>query len=315
MELQKYHPLMKSDWDNLVKNSRNGTFLLLRDYMDYHASRFTDASMVAVDDNGTIVAVLPAERRDDTVNSHGGLTYGGWILGFTTATSATGMDNIIKMMLAHFRAEGVKHLVYKPVPHIYHRLPCEEDIYFLWRNGATLAEVTLSSVIDLNDRLPMSRSIHAHINRARHSLLAAVESKDLKHYWEILSDRLSSKYNALPVHSLDEISLLADRFPQNIKLWTVSKPDGEMIAGILLFLCGNVAKAQYIASTASGREINALDFLVNHLAGRLSQQGFHYFDLGTSCEDHGRFLNTGLITQKTRYGARGIAYPVYKIDI
>ncbi len=315
MKLHKYEPQMKAGWDNLVKNSRNGTFLLLRDYMDYHADRFTDNSLVATDNDGNIIGVLPAERQGITVSSHGGLTYGGWILGNSTLASATGMGELMELMTTLYLNEGVHRIVYKPVPHIYHRAPCEEDIYFTWRSGAKLEEVTLSSVIDLNNTLPMSRSTRTHINRAHRLGLIAAESNDLEQYWAILTSRLSSKYNTNPVHSLDEMLLLANRFPQNIRLWTVSTSAGEMTGGIVLYLCDKVAKAQYIASNDTGRRLNTIDFLVDYLIAYLTEQGYRYFDLGTSNENHGRYLNEGLITQKTRYGARGIAYPVYTIDI
>ena len=37
-----YTPSMLPEWDRVVRESRNGTFLHLRGYMDYHADRFAD---------------------------------------------------------------------------------------------------------------------------------------------------------------------------------------------------------------------------------------------------------------------------------
>ncbi|MGG6545868.1 UNVERIFIED_CONTAM: GNAT family N-acetyltransferase, partial [Prevotella sp. 15_C9] len=34
----------KERWDRFVRRSKNGTFLMQRDYMDYHADRFQDCS-------------------------------------------------------------------------------------------------------------------------------------------------------------------------------------------------------------------------------------------------------------------------------
>ena len=42
IEIIQYHNEKKNDWDQLVKRSKNGTFLHLRDYMDYHSERFRD---------------------------------------------------------------------------------------------------------------------------------------------------------------------------------------------------------------------------------------------------------------------------------
>jgi hypothetical protein len=76
MEILRYSPEHASDWDAFVDNSRNGTFLFRRGYMDYHADRFADHSLMAVS-SGKLMAVLPANEAEGTLWSHQGLTYGG----------------------------------------------------------------------------------------------------------------------------------------------------------------------------------------------------------------------------------------------
>lgn len=58
-------------WNEFVRNSKNGTFLFCRDYMDYHADRFEDFSAI-VESNGRPLALFPASRRD-------GLTLPPWL--------------------------------------------------------------------------------------------------------------------------------------------------------------------------------------------------------------------------------------------
>ena len=40
-----------------------------------------------------------------------------------------------------------------------------------------------------------------------------------------------------------------------------------------------------------------------------------FLDFGINTEDHGRFLNTGLLRQKEGYGARSTVYTAYTIKI
>ena len=47
ISVEIYSPELKARWDEVVRGSRNGTFLHLRDYMDYHSHRFSDMSLVA----------------------------------------------------------------------------------------------------------------------------------------------------------------------------------------------------------------------------------------------------------------------------
>src|SRR6202035_623782 len=79
MHVAHYSAADGEAWNDFVRASRNGTFLLERAYMDYHSNRFHDASLIVRGHEEEIVAVLPANRTDNVVTSHGGLTYGGLI--------------------------------------------------------------------------------------------------------------------------------------------------------------------------------------------------------------------------------------------
>ena len=81
MQIRSYHKELADEWNALVAESKNGTFLLNRNYMDYHADRFADASLMMYDDRHRLLAALPANYEADVraVYSHHGLTYGGLI--------------------------------------------------------------------------------------------------------------------------------------------------------------------------------------------------------------------------------------------
>ena len=75
-EIKRYSDDCKEEWDGFVRESRNGTFLFMRGYMDYHADRFADFSLMASGD-GRLHALLPAHCTATEFCSHRGLTYGG----------------------------------------------------------------------------------------------------------------------------------------------------------------------------------------------------------------------------------------------
>ena len=309
IEIVRYNKEMCKLWDEAVASSRNGTFLHMRGFMDYHSDRFDDHSLLAMD-KGRVVAVLPANRRGTTVYSHQGLTYGGWLV--ADCCDMVAMMEVTDAAVAFLKADGVDTLVYKPVPHIYHRYPAEEDIYALHRHGAVMTECNISTVVDLAAPLRMDRGNRSAVNRARREGITVGESQDLEGYWKVLSDVLGSRHGAAPVHTVEEMALLQSRFPDNIKLYTACL-DGEIVAGVVMFFTAKVAHCQYIASSPSGREHKALSLLFDTLMGEASKQGVRYFDFGTSNEDHGRYLNEGLVTQKARLGGRGITYNVFTL--
>ena len=79
MRVEKYSKINEICWDDFVGKAKNGHFFFYRDYMEYHSDRFQDFSLIIYNDKGNIMALLPASIDGDTVISHGGLTFGGFV--------------------------------------------------------------------------------------------------------------------------------------------------------------------------------------------------------------------------------------------
>ena len=312
IEIVRYNPDMRADWDELVAGARNGNMLHLRGFMDYHSDRFTDHSLVAMRD-GTILAVLPANEDGDTLWSHQGLTYGSWIMPSKHIDPSVMLD-VMQQAVEYMRLQGIKRMVYKPVPHIYHRYPAEDDLYALWRMGGRLMECGISSTIDLTNRLPLDRGCRSAANAARRGGVEVARSQDWEGYWQVLSQVLADRHDGRPVHTIDEIRLLVKRFPDRIRLYAATA-DHDLVAGVVMFELGPVAHAQYIAASPRGRELKALTLLFDWLIAHYAEREFRYFDFGISTEQHGSILNRGLVQQKCRLGGRGILYPIYELRI
>ena len=312
VEIIRYDASMAARWDEFARASRNATFLHQRGYMDYHSDRFTDCSLVALRD-GKPCALLPACVDGDTLYSHRGLTYGGWLVPLKHF-DATVMIEVMDAAIGWMRSNGLKHLVYKAVPHIYHRYPCEEDLYALFRHHASVIEVNISTTIDLAHPLPLDRGNKSGANAARKAGITVGTSDDWEGYWHLLSSLLDERYDTRPVHTLDEMRLLHGRFPNDIVLHTATL-DGELLAGVVMYLSQPVAHCQYIGASPAGKDSKALTLLFDHLITEYKQAGYRYFDFGISNEDHGRYLNEGLVRQKSRLGGRGIVYNTYQVDL
>ena len=308
--IKRYSTELQTEWDSFVDSSRNGTFLHKRGYMDYHAHRFADHSLMFY--NGEeLIAIMPAHVKESTFCSHNGLTYGGMLLPCGTTT-----DTVLSLfnMLQDYLLENTiaTSIIYKPTPHIYHSYPCEEDLYAMFRWGAALTERKVSSAIPLRSPLPISG--RRKLTEKTKSNLRIVEDGDLAEFWSILSNRLQDKYDTAPVHSIEEITLLKSRFPESIKLFCVADNDGNLLGGVVLFITDNVVHMQYSATTAEGRRLSALDYLYEELINnRFANK--EYFDFGISVEDGGRYLNSGLIAYKERLGGRAVVYDTYTIDL
>ncbi len=311
LKLERYTDAERALWDAFIDSSKNGTFILRRGYLEYHRDRFADHSLVARSSDGTVVALLPAHRRGDTLSSHSGLTYGGWITNNSMKTAT--MCQIWQAMLTELQASGIRTLGYRPSPHIYHSFPSEEDLYCLGTSGARLVRRSPLSVVSLFDRMQYQERRRRGIRNALRSSVEVRESEDWESYWNLLQRVLDERHVASPVHTLSEIRQLQELFPRNIRLFA-AHAGSMMIAGVVVYDTGFVARAQYIAANEEGRIRNALDLLFDYLLGGVFKDR-RFFDLGSSDGSSGDGLNQPLIEFKEGFGARTVVLDTYELDV
>lgn len=310
LEVRQYQPTDAESWNKFVKDAVNATFLHNRSFMDYHAERFADHSLM-IEDGGKLVALLPANRVDDVLYSHGGLTYGGLLV--PPRLPAVTVVEIFSALHSFLTGQGFKRLVYKPSPHIFHNQPSEADLYALVNAGAKQSRADLGTAIPLHRRLPFNSLRKRGVKKALKAGLNVRESQDFKAFWNVLSKVLDARHSTAPTHSLDEIELLKNRFPEKIRLFTTFEDD-TILAGMVLFDCGMTVHAQYIATAQAGRELGALDLLVHHLLGEVFADR-DWFSFGISTTDEGRELNAGLSRQKEMFGGHSVIFSHYHWDL
>ncbi len=313
MHIVRYTPSLRLRWDEFVKNSSNATFLHLRGYMDYHADRFTDCSLMAFDSKNRLVAILPANISGTTLYSHQGLTYGGWLTNRRHfATPA--MLEVWNVAIDWMRQNGITEMIYKAIPCIYVSYPSDDDVYALFRLNATVNSCAISSAIPLNQHWLANESSRQLAKLAANQGVTIESSNNYHLFMKMLSDRLLERYGITPVHSSEEMSLLASRFPENIKLFLAFNSSHQAIAGTIIYITNEVVHTQYIATTSEGRRIGAVPAIVNYLMCHISPK-CKYLDFGTSCEENGLVLNKGLVEQKYGLGGRPVAYTSYRLKI
>lgn len=310
-EIKRYTAEMADEWNQFVAESKNGTFLFDRRYMDYHSDRFNDYSLLFYIGN-RLLAVLPAHASDDTLYSHKGLTYGGLVMSPRLTIVQT--LNLFRELNELLRCDGFRHVVYKCIPWVYHRLSADEDIYALFHEcRARIVARDFATNIFLSAEMRWERIRRRGVVRAQNAGVLVECSDNYAAFWDILSANLHAKYGVMPVHTLKEITLLQSRFPQNIKLYQAVK-EGEVLGGVVLYVSQQVVHAQYSSATPEGKKLGVIDLLYDRIF--CDYQGYPYFDFGRSTEHpDGSGLNEKLVFQKEGFGGRGLCYDIYEYDL
>lgn len=311
LQVTKYEGNRKLEWDNFVKSSKNGHFFFYRDYMEYHSDRFQDFSLIIYNDKGNIMALLPASIDGDTVISHGGLTFGGFVC--DSKMTAAKMLDVFANVKQFLKNAGVRMFIYKCMPAIYNKYPSDEALYALFRNNAELYRRDVSFSIYLPDRLRYQEQRKRAVKKGYRHQYILHESSKYEEYIALLDKILMKYHGTHPVHNVNELRLLAEKFPYNIKLYTAEKK-GRIEAGTVVFLQSGVVHTQYLANSDEGRKNGALDCLLDWLITDVYKDKT-WFDFGISCEQEGRYLNEGLVAQKEGFGARAVVHDFYRIEL
>ncbi len=310
IEIKRYTISDKCIWNEFISKTRIDTFLFNRDFMDYHSNRFNDFSFLFYR-KGKLWAVLPGNIDGSIYYSHQGLTYGGLVMSYKMTTND--VLQAFALMKDVLKQNGVKEVVYKPTPLIYHHLPSQEDIYALYRFGATKIACNISSTIWQSNKIPFIESRKSGIRKAKRENVVILEANELKGFWDVLEENLLLTHGSKPVHTLHEMAMLKEKFPNNIKLFCAITGE-NIIGGALLFVMEKIVHVQYISANETGKTIGAIDFLFDELINKIYIDK-PIFDFGQSTEQMGAYLNENLIFQKEGFGGRGIVYEIYKYNL
>lgn len=309
--IEKYNKSHYSIWNEFVQQSKNGTFLFHRDFMEYHSDRFTDYSLLVFNKNKP-VALLPANIADNTVYSHQGLTYGGLL--FINNPGGEIADSIFNSITLYLKQEGIKQIIIKGQLPIYSNKPTYELGYILFKNGAQLYRRDMNLAINYSLPLCISKSKMKHYRKICGLGLEIKQDNNFTAFWEnVLIPRLQEKHNVKPVHTLDEIIMLHNKFPDNIKQYNVYNND-LIIAGLTIFDSGKTVKSQYGATTAEGEKMRALDFLFITLIEQYKHEK-SFFDMGIVNENNGLSYNKGLLKQKEELGCSIYLHDFYSLPL
>ena len=308
IEVRRYSSELRSEWDALISIAPGATFLLKRDFMEYHSDRFEDHSMVVMDDR-QLVAALPANQDSSgVIYSHQGLTYGGMVFqpGVKTPTARSYLLATIEKLKSMSCAE----LRIRLIPSVFRKIPDQMDEYLYSELDFSRSARDYSTAIDLMADIKWSHDRKNRLNKGLKLGLSVSESEDPSLLMELVEDNLMARFGKKPVHTREELSLLKSKFPANIRFITVTD-DQEFLGGAVIFTDNLFIHTQYLHSNEEGKKKGAIEVLIDHLTVNHKSQ-LRYLSFGISTEQDGKYLNEGLLSFKESFGGFGVIHDVLR---
>ena len=330
MHIIPYSVGYKETWDSFLKESRNGAFLLSRNFLDFNAEALNDCSVLVyaedtmADDSdhvlGTegLMAVFPATWNEETkrVSTHAALGYGGLVVG-----SNTNLKEVVQINQAVFSYYAnylqAESLLYSPIPYIYKLFPSGDELFSLYQAGAKLVNRKVSMVVSLKDRqkLVSMKNVQAKraIDRGMYvTRLLRNENEDLSQF-AALRKCTNSVFTMGGMEGNDYVKTLQELmecFPRRIRFFGV-KDDAGLVAGCMVLLLERVAYIQDLVCTDEGRQNGAIDLLLKHLS-TVSFENVEYLDMGGAAGD-GSETDKSMQGIKESFGAKAVCYDSYEI--
>lgn len=313
LRIEKYNSDFKDKWDDFVLNkSANGTFLQTKQFLDYHGERFQDASLIIYKGNDTVVAVIPACTMFDdgqkVFSAHAGSTFGGIVIG-EAFHNIEHVDAIMAALETYLVQEQYQEVRIKCTSEIFSKGNVNLLYYFLFQRGYSSYD-EISCYIDFENykediisNFTAGRRRDYKYSLKQELTFRELESRDeIEKFYSILCENLE-KFDAKPVHSLEELmEFKKERLQDIVEFYGVFLKD-QMIAGSMVFkFFDRVFHTQYLAADQSYLKMFPMNFLDTNLIQTAKDKGFRYFSFGTSTEEHGMVLNKHLAQFKEGFG-------------
>ncbi len=309
--IERYHEGLRGDWNQAVRQARNGLFFFERGFLDYHGPRFADCSLMIYEGRKPL-ALLPAHLEGDSLVSHRGLPFAGWIV--SPELCLRNMEMAFILLEQFLRAVGLRRLVVSPVPNVYGRKPCEEELWCLRQQRAVEVGAKVGVVM-------RARDFKEFATEKRKKLLKsgvlqacrAVVSTDIRGHMERVAEFLWERHRVRPLHTAEEMEFIAAAFPENVRIWEVWR-DNLLVGGNLVFLSPHIVRSQHFYVCGDTEKTGGTGVLNGALL-LLEEIQNHWWDFGTSMEPATGLLNPALHQFKESHGGRTSIQSTYEWNL
>tara|TARA_B110000263_G_scaffold48656_1_gene40449 strand:+ start:871 stop:1821 length:951 start_codon:yes stop_codon:yes gene_type:complete len=315
LEIIKYNANKhKILWDLFVLKSNNGTIFHSRKFLSYHKERnFQDCSFLFQNKNN-VEALFTGAIIDDVLYSHPGASFGGFI--YNQLSFEFG-SKIVELLLEFAQQNNLKEIVIVPTPFIYYNQYNEVIEYCLYIKGFSMIEYYISSFVNLESNL--LDQLHNRKKRYIKKMENEIEiklSKDLDGFYPILVNN-KLKHKTKPTHTLEELKVLMQQFPDEIKL-LLSYQNNKIIGGALNFITNkNSCILFYNMIDYEYQSLQVASLQIYASLKWAQENNLKFLDIGVSQLYEGDKIvpHESLINFKEQFGAKAMIRKVMKLNL
>ena len=324
--VQKYNKKLLNQWDSFINLSNNGTVFQKQQFLSYHQHRkFKDCSLI-IKYKEQIVALFPAaeivENNTKCFYSHPGASYGGIVTKEKIPFKL--INEIIIAIELYLQKNKFDSVFLINSPKIYCTTQNDSLEYLLTWNKYNKKEEYISHAVKLTNTQAVSKLLskrkyrylqnNEQLKKIKFKKLNVNKNlKEIEMFYDILyvSKQI---YSVTPTHTLDEIIILLNLFPNEIELY-ISLNQNKIIGGYMILHANtNTSLVFYnvILNKSKYKQVAMLQLY--HSMKLAKQRGQQFIDFGVSHlpEDENPLApKFSLIQFKEQLGAVGVQRTAY----
>ena len=315
MKIIKYQEIEhKKVWDQFVLSANNGTIFHLREFLSYHKKRkFDDASFIFYDKNN-IKSVFTGAIINNTLYSHPGASFGGFV---SNTMSFKSYSEMVALLINYAKTKNLEKIIIIPPPFIYYTYYNEAMEYALYNQNFEVVEYYISSFIPLDK--DFKKHVHTRKKRYIKKMMPEVEIKisaDIDSFYPILINN-KAKHKVEPTHTLTELKVLMKKFPEKIKL-LLSYKNNTVIGGALNFITNkNTSILFYNMIDYDYQDLQIGSLQIYQSLKWAKENKLNYLDIGVSQLYKKNIIvpHNSLIHFKEQFGAQAMIRKVMELKL
>ncbi len=263
--------------------------------------------LIVNSENQEIAASIHFQIKEDTASSIITAPFGSISL-FHEVDFDT-LSDFMNYIETHLRLKGVRKIKIKHYPGIYHPLAYDKVISVLALNGYRVSIIDINQIIEITNN-PFGSIIHPmeqrNLNKTKKEGIIFTEHQNTEAEMVFNAIDAFRKARGIPVNiESDSLIKLADMFPQNYKLFSVSMKNEMVAATVCVKVKDSILYNFLPAHNSSFNMYSPMVFLMEKIYQYTLENEIKFIDLGVSSINNNP--QRGLIRFKERLGSTSVS--------
>jgi len=280
---------ISEEYQDLIFKENKQTIFSTKLFLSYHLDKFNTEFLIYKKNNKELL-LLPFVRDNDSLSSHPGASYGGFVELKNIKDSE--FEKIFNELNVFIKNNNINEVNIRYSPDIF-LSKNNFDFNDYIKSKSVLNYEQEETYIELSGRdfenLNKTGFRKGHVsdiskfkNTINFSIKKLEKENEVSSYYSLLENN-TSKYGVKPTHSKDDLYKLINLLPNHIEIFGLFSDSGLLISGITIFVLNQKTVAAFYSNfnhDLGNQARGGLKYLYWELLKKYKHEGYKFFTFG-----------------------------------